>query len=298
MAAASFADLPSVADTTTEGPEGSHEGVIDDRETLPKSKPRILIRREPSGPGSHEQGPSDRQRNRGLRSQYFNSKGEVVAAEEEALSIGMLGKPAHAIVVRGKGRSRHRPVMQQITSTAGRETHISGSDLEQTAAQQALQATLEEAHDNLDELSPGHGSALSSEEFDRLRRTLVEGFTTAQLLSYVKKKQQSRQQQADLLGLKDAPGLINLVPWAPYLPADAGEIADETLLGYVMRGMAPKDIQALKVIRNGWNVSMQELLASPGVMVLDIEEISFQLLLGMYQLSRACHVKRQTEWAL
>jgi hypothetical protein len=138
--------------------------------------------------------------------------------------------------------------------------------------------TTEDVLLNIDELRPGDLKVLSEREFNLLRSTLLEGFTRAQLEAYITKfRNTSQREKVRVSG--DTPWVLELWDWRPEVEVGHGS-EDPALAGYVTKSMTPKERTGVRLIRECWGLSTQELLDGQGYLDARIRDPEFSLLLG------------------
>ncbi|KAH6855222.1 mitochondrial inner-membrane-bound regulator-domain-containing protein [Chaetomium sp. MPI-CAGE-AT-0009] len=202
----------------------------------------------------------------------YKSRGQMVSPEKEGLSIDMLGKPGSAIVLREKRawKKKLEPVADEDSAA---QVDPASLLLEKEASPADEDILL-----NIHELRPKDTKILSKKKFAQLKKTLMEGFTGAQLARYFKEYETLRRlSEEENSDPEEAPWVLERQSWAPTV-ANGAEDVGPHLVGYVTRGMAPKTRLVVKIIRECWDVSSQEVLDRDGYLSIRLRDVEFSLL--------------------
>lgn len=257
------------------GTENSHEAAVSSSRT--EITPEAEDGESVSGDGRPplRRVAADRPQGPGLRAAY-HSRGQRLLAQEEILPIDILGQAAHAIVMREGGVWQTRkPVPEEVVEQVSNRL----DDVFDALDRERRDLTAEEVQKNIDELRPAQDAVLTRGEFDLLKETLVRGFTTPQLNAYVRDKASEGQAHT---ASEEArfPWILCQSPWKPEVGL-VDEIADHRLQGYVTKSATPKEKLVVSLMRQRWGISIQELLEGHGVLEVQVQEVEFNLLLGM-----------------
>jgi hypothetical protein len=138
---------------------------------------------------------------------------------------------------------------------------------------------------------------ISQKEFHSLCRQLDEGFTLNQLQKYIVRYERTHgagnaAQALEQEGTVRNESIIRRTAWMPER-SESGEAFEESYMrGYepekvVVNGRAisaatRKQIAAIRVLRECWQVDVQEVVESVGEIEFEVGPIEFKLLLGMY----------------
>ena len=202
----------------------------------------------------------------------YASRGHIVSPDQEGLSINILGKPGSAIVLRERGALRKRPQQQ------GHDITHDQIDPTSFLPDEGIATTTEEALLNIHDLKPKGMRVLGPRQFQDLRNTLANGFTTFQLESYISIHKESQRFSQDNKNTAEVtPWLVERRPWAPIVenPVKGSE---PQLDGYITKGMARKERFAVRLMRECWDVSSQDVLDQAGHLSLTLRDVEFSLL--------------------
>jgi hypothetical protein len=131
---------------------------------------------------------------------------------------------------------------------------------------------------NIHELKPEGTTVLTDRQFTQLKNTLVGGFTSAQLARYVREygAMQQLTQEVDRVP-ETAPWILERQPWVPGLGKAVADV-DPYLEGYITKGMVPKTRLVVRLIRECWGVSNQNVLDKDGYLSIRLRDVEFSLL--------------------
>lgn len=209
--------------------------------------------------------------------EVYRSKAGQVLPKEEALSIDILGKPAHAIVMKPFG-SAHKKRGIRNAEAESDPGHVNLSDI---LDKQIGIPTADEVLQNIHELRPPHSRSIPQKDFDSLRDVLVKGFTKAQLVSYMAHYRPETEPTTTTTPESNPPWVLEQWPWLPEA-APASNTADPALDGYLHTTMSPKEQLAVRLIRECWRVATHEVENSQGYLDVKLRDLEFALLLGSY----------------
>ncbi|KAK0723800.1 mitochondrial inner-membrane-bound regulator-domain-containing protein [Apiosordaria backusii] len=208
------------------------------------------------------------------RPKTWKSRGHHVEATRETLGLDMLGKPAAAIVLRPINPIRPRHVfkmgeVQPGQTSAVLQRLLDGGDNILTSERILL---------NIHELQPVEERVFSESDFVALRDTLIQGFTVAQLTSYI-------ETWGSALEFKDEgdpktlnpPWVLDIRPWIPAIESSPPDL-DPKLLGYVAPGASPKEKLAVRLMRMCWDLSCHSVLEGQGYLDVKLRKMEFDLL--------------------
>ena len=209
--------------------------------------------------------------------EVYHSRGHSLRPREENLSVDILGRPAHAIIMRDIGESRSAHQIPQ----APEEPRPEPLNLVDALERQVISPTLEEILQNIHELRPSHSRPIPQKEFDSLKDDLIHGLTGVQLAAYISNFQ---IEEPSIEAPPDpsptaTPWVLEQWPWVPYaLPGS--KVSDPSLIGYVHKSMSSKEQLAVRLMRECWGVSTQEVEKGPGHLDVRLRDLEFELLLG------------------
>lgn len=211
--------------------------------------------------------------------EVYRSRGQRVRPKTEALSIDILGRPAHAIVMKDIGSSKNKYDIPQTEA----ENDSEPVNLSDVLKQQAGVSTSDEVLLNIHELRPSQPRPITQRDFDSLRDVLVQGFTKAQLAAYMVRHQPETESPKPPHSSSGAPWVLEQWPWVPDAAA-IGKVSDPVLDGYLHASMSPKDQLAVRLMRECWAISTQEVENGQGYLDVRLRDLEFALLLGSYPL--------------
>lgn len=199
------------------------------------------------------------------RRRLYASRGHRMWLQPEHLSVGCLGKPATALVMREANLAR-------------RELPKLAPDSEDTQLDVASllpgEAADSESAVHIHELMPTYTRVITGKEFTALKRTLMEGFTASQLHAYVSEWHSVQRLLAEQSASVELPWILERQPWRPHVE-DTTQNIEPQLCGYVTQGTPPKEKLAIRLMRECWDLSSLDVLdqhdGELGVRLRDIE---------------------------
>lgn len=232
---------------------------------------------------------------RGRRKEH--RRGDMMLVEDASkLGVDSLGKAAEVIVLRdGRQRERKAPPVE-----ASSEATDSGLKIEDFLDEQEI-LSLDDVVNNIHGLKPER-QIISAREFKSLFNTLLDGFTILQLEKYVvwhREKSILERIKDDVFGKDETPKEEPTTPeeallkgreyawmteqahWLPYVDG-AVEEAQYPLAGYITKNMPPKQRLVVQLMRECWDVSIQELLNGKGRVDIRVRDLEFKLLTREY----------------
>ncbi|KAK1758453.1 mitochondrial inner-membrane-bound regulator-domain-containing protein [Echria macrotheca] len=205
----------------------------------------------------------------------FQSRGKVLKAKNERLPIRILGASGEAIVLRSKGRvpkDRTPPAQSQEGDESG--IPLTGRLDDETAG-----SKLSETFKNIDELRPTDSSVLSSQDFAGLGKRLVDGFTSRQLRSYLRKF----QPVADHPTPPKEPSPDATPPWVlerrAWTRVGTEKMMEEKTDGATTKLPVLKEKLAARIMRDCWQLVDQGAPRVPGRLQAKLRETEFGLVL-------------------
>lgn len=211
-------------------------------------------------------------------------KGETrLVADPRQLPVETLGQDASVIVLREHGPWKRRELKQDERPV---ETGLNIEDYVDQEAGLSLDVIME----NIDELRPGH-RILPAREFKDVFDILMNGFTALHLETYIERHRQRLAEGDETPFLGVAPDELLSKPWIlsqpRWTPEVKGAVADvpHPLKGYILKTMPPKQRLAMKLMRECWGMSVQELLQGQGLLDIEMRELEFRLLTCKFRLS-------------
>ncbi|TLS23178.1 uncharacterized protein PpBr36_05666 [Pyricularia pennisetigena] len=270
---------------------------------------------EPDAPPSHKSvktrhdvsvagGRRLRQREKAV---YWRGGSKIVPVSQD-LSVGILGKPAEALIMKDVGggqllkgkdnkvkskrstsrRSRRKAKDEPIKGEAEKQEESAGdgetsASSVQTKAWDGLDKnrsqdpTPDEIQAYIAELRPTGSTIIPQREFDQLIGTLVTGFTNKQLARYVAENP-AQKGLKDLPSGKKAPWIEDRKPWTSENTLSR-QRGPPTLQPVAGRPMPLKEALVLRLIQDCWGLSVRELVSGMGHLDVHIRNPEFSLLL-------------------
>lgn len=161
--------------------------------------------------------------------------------------------------------------------------------------------SLDDVVKNIHGLKPER-QIVSAREFKSLFSTLLNGFTILQLEKYVVwHREQSILERIkdEVFGENETPSEEATIPedvlpkrqeyawmteqahWTPYVDGAVEEV-QYPLAGYIMKNMPPKQRLVVQLMRECWDISIQELLDGNGRVDIRVRDLEFKLLTREY----------------
>ncbi|KAI3398590.1 hypothetical protein diail_8938 [Diaporthe ilicicola] len=226
--------------------------------------------------------------------QREHRRGNMMLVEDASkLSVDTLGKAAEVIVLRDKRQLERKASPFEVGSGDAVGTGLNIEDF--LDEQESLNP--DNVIENIHGLKPKR-HIVSEREFMSLFKTLLNGFTTIQLEKYVwwhreqpilemikdevfgEDETSSKEPRIpeDVLDKKrEYAWMIEQAHWAPHVDGALKE-ARYPLTGYVMKSMTPKQRLVIQLVRECWDVSIQELLDGNGSVDIRVRDLEFKLL--------------------
>ena len=206
--------------------------------------------------------------------QFYTTKNQRLRPINRDLPIDILGKPAHALVLKDAGPRRSKRLEQmEPDMLLYSESPVNLAKLyESTEIDSASSA---EVLHNIHELQPTE-AVVPRREFEALIKTLHKGFTKAQLAMYISKSSLLAKQKDSTL-LQSRSWVLETWPWAPEI--EGGGTADALLHGYINKAMSPKEKLAVGLMRQCWGLGIQDLQSQQGYLDVRVQNLQFDLLM-------------------
>ena len=173
------------------------------------------------------------------------------------LGMATLGKPGHAIIVKGRRpKPEFRTVSKEGMGLLWKDTWEVLEEARRGRVKLSTQEVLENFEALRDQYDPG--ARISEPEWTKLRDTLYNGFTPIQLLGYVKRLQRSPGTALDLGGREDGESSR----WRPYtslFPSTGDPVRrspTESLYGF--KNMRGKMMAVEVIMRDYWRLAIKD----------------------------------------
>ena len=220
------------------------------------------------------------------RVKKHRSGNRILTPAAESLGTDVLGKPAHAIVLKEGIYERRK-----FESLVLESDHKPAGDMAAMLETQRQPATIDEAFANINELRPARDRYLPEKEFRKLQETLTDGFLVSQLDAYIQnyntlnQAESNEDPDATEEEQQDSPAapfkwITSVSPWEP-LPDDLSdpESTPRLVAGYLPPSAEPKDKLVMRVLRECWQLSIQELNTGIGETQVELDPYAFTLLM-------------------
>lgn len=214
---------------------------------------------------------------------YYRKGETILVADPRQLPVETLGQDASVIVLREQGPWKRREFKQDEKPVEA------GLNIEDYVDQEAG-LSMDVIMENIDELRPGH-RILPAREFKDVFDILMNGFTALHLETYIERHRQRLAEGDETPFLGVIPDELLSKPWivsqSRWTPEVKGAVADvpHPLKGYILKTMPPKQRLAMKLMRECWGMSVQELLQGQGLLDIELRELEFRLLTCKFRLS-------------
>ena len=209
----------------------------------------------------------------------YQSRGKRLLAKKEALPIEILGKPGAAIILRERGAIK-RGDLEQLEAEELPETN---GRLAESLENESADPGGDDALVNIHNMKPRESQMLSESEFVALKDALMQGFTRAQLESYISEfdsAAEQLEQREHQSRVPRPPWVLEQREWRP-IAADSFEAKGGKLQGYVAKSTTPKERVVLQLMRECWDVTCQTVLEGQGYLEAKLRDTEFALLTRM-----------------
>ncbi|KAK0628170.1 mitochondrial inner-membrane-bound regulator-domain-containing protein [Bombardia bombarda] len=207
---------------------------------------------------------------------YFN-RGDLMRPRQTKIAVDILGKPGSAIIM-----ERERPEPLVGVPSMAPQPAPDMADLEKAIQLHDIDSGADDATLNLHELRPAVSKVLSKKEFDDLWDTLTNGFTVAQLDSYMSKYLSAAAQLREEARRKNTtahPWVLERKLWvAANRDGSRPPLRANLLLqDYVTASTSPKAKLVARLMRECWDLSTREVGEKMGFLDVKLRDIEFSL---------------------
>ena len=212
--------------------------------------------------------------------QLYKSRGRLVSPNQEGLSIDILGKPGFAVVLRER---EHLEKQREMPKPEPQELDPEGQvdPASYLMAEKDAGVTREEVLLNIHELKPTDSVCLSVADFDALKKTLLDGFTSPQLADYINEDRESRRFSGEVENrLIETPWVLELQPWTLLTSGATDRDPGAHLSGYIANARSRKERLAVLVMRECWDVGSKADVDRDGFASLTLRDVEFSILTG------------------
>lgn len=204
--------------------------------------------------------------------------GNRVLTEDTApLDIDMLGKPARAIVLRDGGLYVKKSTIEKVEA----EPAPASPDWTALLESQQLDPSAADVFANIESYKPVQERQLSERAFRKLQQTLFNGFKTSQLQGYLQwhASQPPDENSPESMALR-LPWIHAITPWVQLAhTSSATSNVDSHLRGYISPSSSPKEKLTIRVLREAWRLSINELATGLGEVTVRLRNTEFTLLM-------------------
>jgi hypothetical protein len=251
--------------------------------------------------------------------QYYKSRGKKLSAQNEALSVDVMGERSSAIILRSSEAKKKKKkkvsdkvasqqqdvVRSELEAPKAENPEAKSTDMEilETGETESTSAHINvvlESEDrypstsnslrNIHELRPKSSQPLLTNDFEELKMKLEAGFTASQLQQYVHtfhlippepKVDAPQPKESQDTPTIQSPWMVKKHPWVPVVPVGPQE-TDVAELYHP--DMSPKEKLVLRVMRDCWGISSHRTLEVQGRLDVEMADTEFNLLLGMLNI--------------
>jgi hypothetical protein len=228
----------------------------------------------------------------GVKRRIFAGDSRILTEATERLETQMLGRPAHAIVMREGLYKKKRPFDKEPDEEA--ET----ADIEALLQNQVEAPTVDEIRSNIAELRPAD-EFLTEKKFRELQKDISDSFLAQQLRDYIDhfpgdtSNEFLREAELDNLTLEVAlrqdgisyyEWIKDISTWMPVhsqVPMD-GRPRNPIYDGYLRDSASLKEKLTMQILRECWRLSIQEYASGLGEINIQLRDIEFMLLMRMF----------------
>ncbi|KAI0204213.1 hypothetical protein F4808DRAFT_415081 [Astrocystis sublimbata] len=209
------------------------------------------------------------------------SGNRILDETSKSLGINMLGKPAHAIVMRDGGNKWEKKQNKFGPKKFGPFNAAVKVEPDTNVAA-SIQALLNSRHDdpdhddvrsNIAQLEPTIDKVLTEKDFRKVQRLLADGFLNSQLLDYISwfKSQKTSSEYEWITGRSS---------WSPLkVEPGASEGTVPSLRGYIQEDTPARERLVIRLMRDCWGLSIAELQNQMGEIEIKVRNHEFVLLL-------------------
>lgn len=182
---------------------------------------------------------------------------------DQVLNVSALGKPASAIIIKNPNEMRRKRKVDKVLEEKFLDVNMSLDWKRFVSKDQDGDCGLSEVFANIDELRPQDTNILRMQDYKKLIKALVNGFTASQLVQYIRDRDTgSTADDRDMLNYS---WITKQIPWTP----------NKSLPDHKY---SQKPMYAQRIITMKWNIQIQDLLDDLGRAYVWIEPELFQLI--------------------
>lgn len=197
---------------------------------------------------------------------------------EELRGATALGDQAKVIVLRDSIFRKYVLDTQEIKTV--RPKHI---DILGTLAEERGLVGEDEVMQNIDAFRPREADGIQDwDELNKLTHALEQGFTTTQLEKYIKnfKNKREIEKPPEIWKANDNTSAITrITPWLPGISAVEDHFDNDPLREYYLQSHTPKQVLALRLLRECWMLELPELVDGIGQFEIRLRNGDLDLLL-------------------
>jgi hypothetical protein len=213
-------------------------------------------------------------------------RGRKLQEKIEDLKLNSLGDAATAVVLRDSKYTFYTHVARLKDQEA---EHV---DIEKLLEQERGLVSQEEVRSSIDALLPQESQKPQTwEQLNEYVHVLSEGFTTAQLSTYIEsfkmKSTTGDVQEEDNEHLSPDSHILGVTPWMPGVSQIAETFEASPLRGYVVASQTTKQKLAIKIFRQCWQLDVPEISEGLGQFEIQLARQDIDLLSSMF-VHHAC----------
>jgi len=212
-------------------------------------------------------------------------RGRKLQQNVEDLGINSLGGSAKAVILQD---SKYTYYTNERRLADLKSEHL---DLGKLLDAERGIVTADQVYRSIEELRPGIGHdkvVVSWEEFNKIVKALSDGFSTAQVQTYIHR---FKQENGQLIGQRSATqneeekpadqSILEVRPWRPGLTPSIDSFDFDPLQGYAVSSYTSKQKIVLHIVRECWGVEAVELVEGIGQFEVVFQEQDLKLLTSM-----------------
>ncbi|RDL41043.1 uncharacterized protein BP5553_01022 [Venustampulla echinocandica] len=201
---------------------------------------------------------------------FYGFRGYKLVKERELLEANRFGHRAEIIVLRESKISKYDFTSPKFAYEEGEENPEKVNILARLDNERGL-VSQDEVEANINSFRPRNDEGPNNwDEFNDLVRRLQEAFTTSQLQNYIDhfEEQQTSglatESRTSIPSANDNTLILQRSPWVPEYADFSGSSKDASLRGYALASHTSKQRVVVRLLRECWELELQELVESIG----------------------------------
>lgn len=196
----------------------------------------------------------------------------------EVLDVEALGKKAEVIVLRD---AKFTSILPEQKNTEEAQSPQNIDILEQLRSERGI-VSEDEVFSNINNFRPtAESNSLSWDNLIELVQVLDSGFTFSQMNSYIKTFDDGTKLLPSLApDLISTNGIVRVSAWVPDVIESSEPLKESVLTGYFTPSFTAKQIRALQVVRQCWQVVVPEIEECIGQAEVQLNPEDLELLIS------------------